>query len=406
MQIIEPKHGWPTFVCIGISLFHQAPNFPRLANHNNVSFFINLSVLAWCAFSVVQRKKPRFSGVILCHACMLLLIAIYFCAGFHKLNRDFFNPEYSCANWLHESIWVQALGVMENLPRPVEVASPWVAVKLELIAPLLLLFTATRNFTIAILVVFHAYLNLAGFSNFSSLAGVLLFGAAIYQKSLDYQKVLFSARVIASGSVLAVLFSRYSTSIVGVDSHLSQYIEGVGMNAGWLIGFFILLNAIRANRYIAVSRITCPRLTWLAPVLIVLWSSQPYLGLSNAGVLTMFSNLETRSSRCNHLLIDTRITKIFPFEEDVVSIISVAGGPHGYQDVSLAHADIPLVEFLFLSSQWAAMGDYPIRAELRYKGEHFSIDDLRDSRFGTSPWWSRFIHYRSLETGGAVRCRW
>ena len=75
-------------------------HFPEVANHVNLILIINFTLLAGAVYTWL---KPRFTtdndyyGAI-APIIRIFLVLVYFWAGFHKLNRDFFNTDYSCAS--------------------------------------------------------------------------------------------------------------------------------------------------------------------------------------------------------------------------------------------------------------------------------------------------------------------
>ena len=88
------------------TIFFFGYNFaksPHLANHSNYFMLINLCLVIWVFGSWWRHKElseqklnEDFLGIrpIIC----LSLFVVYFMAGFHKFNADFFNPDVSCAS--------------------------------------------------------------------------------------------------------------------------------------------------------------------------------------------------------------------------------------------------------------------------------------------------------------------
>lgn len=81
-------------------IFH----FPDVANHVNLLLYLNIALITGGIFSYCTwRDRDSFRQDNEYYEMMLpilrsALILVYFLAGFHKLNRDFFNPQVSCAN--------------------------------------------------------------------------------------------------------------------------------------------------------------------------------------------------------------------------------------------------------------------------------------------------------------------
>ncbi|MEM8830642.1 MAG: hypothetical protein AAGE96_14970 [Cyanobacteria bacterium P01_G01_bin.19] len=86
-------------------------NFPDVANHVNLIIFANLIILITASYYWLRRDRfinPEDLYQTLASPLRVSLVAVYFWAGFHKLNTDFFNPYFSCSNSMF-------LGIVEML---------------------------------------------------------------------------------------------------------------------------------------------------------------------------------------------------------------------------------------------------------------------------------------------------
>lgn len=93
------KFKFCLFLCFTIIYFLYF-HFPEVANHVNLILIINFTLLAGAVYTWLS---PRFTTDndyyrIISPIIRIFLILVYFWAGFHKLNRDFFNTDYSCAS--------------------------------------------------------------------------------------------------------------------------------------------------------------------------------------------------------------------------------------------------------------------------------------------------------------------
>lgn len=75
-------------------------HFPEVANHVNLILIINFTLLVGAVYTWL---KPQFNTdndyySAIAPIIRIFLVLVYFWAGFHKLNRDFFNTDYSCAS--------------------------------------------------------------------------------------------------------------------------------------------------------------------------------------------------------------------------------------------------------------------------------------------------------------------
>ena len=78
-----------------VFLSYFVTSFPGVANHVTVGAIATVLVLLALLRESRGIRKPNsfFADVT------LLAAVVYLCAGFHKLNADFFDPAVSCANW-------------------------------------------------------------------------------------------------------------------------------------------------------------------------------------------------------------------------------------------------------------------------------------------------------------------
>ena len=82
-------------------------HFPEVANHVNLIIYCNTVMILAMAYSFVRRRGSVADGEyfeMICPMLRVSLIMVYFLAGFHKLNRDYFNPEVSCATGMLSNV--------------------------------------------------------------------------------------------------------------------------------------------------------------------------------------------------------------------------------------------------------------------------------------------------------------
>ena len=98
------------FVALSTAYFWYF-HFPEVANHVNLIIFCNLAILAIALDSWLRSRRfsqPEDYSMAIASFLRISLIAVYFWAGFHKLNTDFFIPQFSCSNSMF-------LGIIEFL---------------------------------------------------------------------------------------------------------------------------------------------------------------------------------------------------------------------------------------------------------------------------------------------------
>lgn len=405
LQLFSRKFWFTTFLSFIPFYFIKLPLFPRLTNHGNLQVFIGILMLL---FIVTHFKKhnPVFTKPhSLRHTFLYPLVAVYVIAGIHKLNAGFFELNFSCTNYVSYKLNNFLFGDEYITSSLITRISQILTVIFEMVVPIGLLFHRTRKIAVWLLVVFHAGMSVFGFSNFSALAGFLLCGSIIDYKGDQayYDSVIKALKLYVIFAIASVILS-YSITRLGVlkAQHVRVY-NGIIFNIGWFILFISLMSRTRIQKQ-------CRRLNFkisLLVLFVIFWGGQAYLGLSNAGNLTMFSNLKTEKSRSNHYLFDTKKTKIWSFEEDLVTMIQVPENLKWQQSIPMdSLSQLPLIEFKTQANRWVEEYDYPLELTIKYNGELIHIKNLKDSEFSNVEWWYHYIYFRKLPKKGSNECLW
>ena len=86
---------------VAVTSYHLVFRFPEVANHVNLTICLNVAMILAMAYSFVRHRNADTAPVdyftAISPLLRLSLVLVYFLAGFHKLNSDYFNPEASCA---------------------------------------------------------------------------------------------------------------------------------------------------------------------------------------------------------------------------------------------------------------------------------------------------------------------
>ena len=92
--------------------------FPDVGNHVNIMLYCNLVMIFTMVYACVRRRGTVANDEYFEMIRPLLrasLIVVYFFAGFHKLNKDYFNPQVSCAadifGYVADIVRISILGV-------------------------------------------------------------------------------------------------------------------------------------------------------------------------------------------------------------------------------------------------------------------------------------------------------
>lgn len=399
-SFLNLRFWWAAMVTIIINFVLYLDKFPRLANHSNIELFVCLifiSTLIW------KWRKPNFSipPRLISNIFRVSLVTIYFYTGFHKLNSDFFNPCVSCVNQINEQFFENFTRVKTTLPAAVSVFFQYATIFVEMILPFGLFWRQTRTVTAILLLGFHAYLGFTVFSDFQAFAIFMIIGSTLdFEKKPDAR--IGSALRLYILTAMVVLFLKPFLFKFFKDSDFVNFIHGSIFNVG-VIFFFVIY--FRNNRAVESS---LPKPYFTYPILVIFviscWSMKAYFGFGNSANLTMFSNLMTESSRSNHLLIDTKKTKITDWEEDNVLILELHDTlkyteKEGYK--------LPIIEFRYLANLYAKR--YPktaINCTFVYKNDTIFVPDLKKSEYVKTKWWYQYINFRKIQPEGPNKCLW
>ncbi|MFL9845764.1 hypothetical protein [Flavobacterium rhizosphaerae] len=401
---INYKWWLPAILSLAAYIITEATKFPRLANHSNLETGVLITILCIVILKLLGYKLKKPHSAEISFILRLILITIYFIAGFHKLNSGFFMTEGSCIKSVNIFFSPLLLGdtfiTSPTVLRLMQIST----ILIEMVLPFGLLFAKSRKFVAWALVMFHFYLSLCNFSNFSAFAGFLITACILdFSKNNIHFKLIRALRIYIAFSILSVIISYIIRRYQLVNSDLYRMCNGVIFNIGWVLFFVTLLKDKdifdRENNVIKLSA-----KQFIPTVVILLWGMQNYVGLSTTGNLTMFSNLITEKSRTNHYIINTRYTKIWNFEEDYVTVLNMTGT---HTDRSnLVNYDIPLIEFKFRMKRLIQYRKDKISCTILYRGQKIYIPDMSKSKFSQTKWWYRFIQYRKIPHDGTNECMW
>lgn len=402
LLFLDFRKWFLNYLAIFVGLFLFYPEFPRLANHANLELLVcTFFVLLLMVKVTFKLELPK--GLTVTHAFRITLIAVYFTAGFHKLNSGFFSVDGSCATFVKISnfkfLYSQNLIPQYYISRFAQVST----IIIEMIVPFGILFNQTRKATIIILAIFHSYLNLCGFYNFSSFAAFLIAGSVINPEIKQLpESFIKNFKYYLFFSVLCAVLTKFIWWLRVLPAKQLVTYGAMIYTIGWVLFFYglIKMSSNNVGKY---------KFSWLHPAIIsviLFWGSQCYIGLSTASSLSMFSNLVTEKEHSNHYIINTKKTKIWDFEEDYVTIISIPEECKLSKIRLVKNYGIPLIELKRSITLWKKFKE-PLPCTLIYKGETIIVPDLRNSKFNNykMKWWYRFIYYRRININ-CNNCLW
>lgn len=400
LTLINFRHYWLIVINIILSIYWFLPCFPRLANHSNIQLSIGIVILLVFALRAVFSSFS-ISPTLMSYIFRVSLITIYFCTGFHKLNTDFLNGCVSCVNNIHVRFIENFTGSKISLTQTDSAFLQYTALFTELILPFGLLFCKTRKITAIALLSFHFYLSLVYYADFSALSTFLIIGSVLNFENKSFDTKILTSLKLYIIAAIAIVIVRSVLFKLNYTVALRSFIFGILYNIGlliFLIPFF--KNYIEKTSF---YKKTYNFYTISIITIISFWSLKTYVGLGNTGNLTMFSNLLTEKSRSNHLLIDTKKTKLYDFEEDKVLILKIDKKAKVKEMEGFL---IPITEFMYLAKNWSAKSKNPIQVTIRYKEKTIIIPDLKKSEYTKPKWWYHYIPFRKIQPIGPNKCYW
>lgn len=400
VSIIDIKKWWATVINCLICIILQVNLFPRIGNHSSLLLIISLVIVVLILLNL-SRFRFKINPNFISFLFRTFVVTIYFYTGFHKLNADYFNTCVSCVNEINDYALSNILNIPFKTTNGLSTFFQWSSLFIECIIPFGILHYKLRKTAILILLCFHSYLSLSVFADFSATALFLLLGCVVDLNKKEISlKTIFYLNIYLITIPLAILgFSLLKLTSVNPFKH--RFLQGLLFNFGFVLFAYHYLKTINFPRFHFKKTYFFPLLT--CSVVISIWTLKTYIGLGNAGNLTMFSNLVTEKSMNNHLLIDTNKTKLFDFEEDNVYIISLIN-PYISEDYN--GYKLPVVEFRFLVNYWNGRYKTPIPCTLIYKGKKIVYSDIRNSSFKEIKWWYKYLSFRKIQTTSPNRCRW
>jgi hypothetical protein len=389
-----------------------------LWNHGLFIALMNVAILA-SASRVYWRARRH--GVapgrdeIFDHFAPVLrlgLVLLYAFACFHKLNRDYLDPQVSCAGQV--LTWLDTrYGFLPTGPW-LTTAGIWSSLFAEGAVAMSLCFRRTVGFGLVIGFGLHLFL-----SQFGGLYG---FAAAMYAVFYLFLPATFTDELAARREdilrrlhldqvqtwlspvlAMAILTTGLLLNVVHGRSAL-----GVGLR--WWNAWVIVVVGCFFRQFVHALR-TTPQPTlvppwrplWAVPLLVVFIGVSPYLGLKTETTWSMYSNLRTEAPS-NHLLVPGSL-KVAGYQDDLVEIVETSLPElTRYRDDNLA---MTFFEFRRLSSR--TTGDFRVVYE-RNGSVHVveSANGVSSDPLVTRPhrWLTeRLLVFRPVEVTGPTRCR-
>ena len=331
---------------LSMQIAEIAVRAPVVSNHWWTTAFVALVVLT---ARISSDREASVSATVARAAPALrwILLAVYFWGVFHKLNRDFLDPQLSCGVELYTALRRDYLPWLPDGGGPRAFAMYGTLI-VETAIPLLLIFRRSRAFGILLGVGFHFFLGFVPYSvyyNFSSMLFVLYFLFATpgwFETGLrrleQRRATAWIARAWAAHRrrpwVVVVAIAAFCVASALGDSAQRDTWRFLP-RIPWTLygGGLLLVFAANFGRTPNPSELEHARrfvrfrgAPWVAYVLAGLYwlnGASPYLGLKTETSLAMYSNLRTEAGRSNHYLVAEPLD-LFGWQNDIVHVRKTA----------------------------------------------------------------------------------
>ena len=317
-------------------LFYRLNNLDRSSNHGVLIFFISLFITISYIKKYISKESDDQTLKRLTPLCLSYLAIVYFFAGFHKFNYEFFTQKQSCLfDFLERrTILRYDLPIDENL---ITYIFPFLAgsvVLVEMLSGITFFIKKIRWIGILSMTSLHCYLSFIGFHDFSFLGVSIMYLALKDQlphkkfSPLGPFKLDIDKRVLTFILVnLPIIY--ISTLHITFDNIIKEnyrlflqinLLSGLIFTTSVCYFFFpFFKNPWHYNQGPSLK----PRRWWHGAYLIppILLGLTPYLGLSTQMNFSMFSNLRTEGNSSNHYLLASNPIKLFSFQDEIVEIL-------------------------------------------------------------------------------------
>lgn len=402
----------------GIGLHHM----PFLANHSNFYLAVSLGVIGWLVSQYLKHKKLdedvlNQEFVSIRGAICLSLFVVYFMAGIHKLNTDFFNPVVSCASDFFIRYSEEYSFDRAYIPNFLTTYSPHLVGVVEVAGALLLIVPRFQLIGVLCFVGLHSYLSPLSFFDFASLCYsiLLLFLPLQVVSEPKYRDRIQKGISVLLGTMLVAAIG----AIIMVDLDWMPIRQDVMQGWPFLAASFYLIYLISLNFREAGESLFSQntvglwsvrsKALYLLPLVLLIFTNTSYLGLRTAGNTTMFSNLRTEGGETNHLFIPSWL-QIFDYQKDLVRIIEVSEEVEDWYRGQPYPGDLMTrFELKRMVQEWIAE-ERIVPMVIEVKGEAFSYEDITESEWADNPpnWLERkFLLFRVVQGDGKPNlCRW
>ncbi len=349
--IVRPTTSWSAVVLAMAQLFIGLRGWTLSSyEHVYVGVCTSLGILAAYSAASVRAKSrtPPVSSVWDFARPYFLYISAtgIFFAGFAKLNRDYFDPDFSVGAVLYQWMRENPLFFFLHGGRIGDWTGIIGGVGLELLAPILILFRKTRLigllvlWLLSLLLVLNPQVVLVDFIGLFfvlSLAGIpekmwadlsLLLSKASFllERCCQCPKKIFvlSAKVVAAFLVTIVTIISWRDPVdLGFPSQAHTRVLLLELTR-YAFATFILISVSLLLVSVRTRKFNLDQGCWWSPGLLLLAAIftvhqvTPYIGLHHSTTLTMASNARLRPADSNHFIFSSIPTFGWTHEVEII----------------------------------------------------------------------------------------
>ncbi len=328
------------------------------------------AVAGWRRVYHQDSDAPQRCAVAMARFFQGTTVLTYAMAAFHKSNRDFLDPQWSCAvygmeklqNYWHTSPFPQWL--LDFSPHATLMTEGGIAI---------LLLVGLRRWAWVLAVAFHIPLTLTMAPAF---AFVMLIGHSAFATEDDLNLLRGGLRRFGPGSALAgVLLTAAS---LWAHQGLPEWTMIPREWLLWTALCYLPLALPLWRRGSPQPKASGHR--WKMTVaagltLLTLHAMTPYTGLQFHHTAAMLSNLRIDPGCWNSFLVPERVRVLDDYVRiDRAHLIAPGKIPH-YEDYFERHLWSPRL-LRYVRGNWCKPSVRPIHLEGTWRGQHFVIDDL------------------------------
>lgn len=380
-------------------------SYPFVANHLLFILIVNIFLI------IISFLNLKDQTSWITRSLLFFLCSVYFWAGLHKINTDFFDPSVSCSTEALVDSVKKVIEVNGDNLRQLFWFLPYVVVFLQMSFEPLILIPQFFLLGSTMAMIFHIFLAPLGFVHFGSIPLFLIFFTWLEQKNIsNYEK----EKMVR----FALIYAGFQF-IVGLLGGLrfwfpvTKYIFYAQLILWLLASFSLLIFMWRSAVKTKVWRLdNVPRLGWgaILPILALGMGGANYLGLGTVNSFSMFSNVRTEGDFWNHLIIPKSV-RIFHYQDKIYYVDEIikqfAGSINGYPQPAQGFNSLEIYRMYDIWRQQVPLPKkFTLRPQTLNTQSQSAYDVLNPEIKPFSYWEMKLMNFRPVQADGPNKCRW